>query len=202
MRCANFTRAPDADQAKTCPSDRRMISEVMPTSLEILEEKKRLKDLKDVLHQYSAPAAEALIQRKENGDIQCFSCGHRCLIKPGRDGVCRVRFNDNGVLQVPHGYVGVLACDPIEKKPFWHVLPGSDALTFGMLGCDYHCGYCQNWVTSQMLRAPDAVGQAKLTTPRQLVDLAIQHHAPVVASSYNEPLITSEWAVAICKEAK
>jgi pyruvate formate lyase activating enzyme len=170
--------------------------------LELLEEKQRLKSLKDMLHQFSAPAAEALIEQKENGDIQCFACGHRCLVKPGRDGVCRVRFNDNGVLKVPYGYVGVLACDPIEKKPFFHCLPGSDALTFGMLGCDYHCGYCQNWVTSQMLRDVDAVAQPKLTNPTQLVDIAIQHRAPVVASSYNEPLITSEWAVAVFKEAR
>src|SRR2546430_723780 len=113
-------------------------------SLEILQEKERLKDLKEMLHKYSAPAAEALIERKENGAIQCFACGHRCVIQPGRDGVCRVRFNDSasGTLLVPHGYVGCLACDPIEKKPFFHVHPGSDALTFGMLGCDYHCGYC------------------------------------------------------------
>jgi pyruvate formate lyase activating enzyme len=82
------------------------------------------------------------------------------------------------------------------------VLPGSDALTFGMLGCDFHCGYCQNWVTSQMLRDPDAVSPPKVTTPKQLVDFAFQHGAPVVASSYNEPLITSEWAVDVFKEAK
>jgi pyruvate formate lyase activating enzyme len=174
----------------------------MPTSLEILEEKKRLASLKETLHRFSAPAAEALIERKPDGAIQCFACGHRCVIKPGRDGVCRVRFNDNGTLLVPHGYVGALACDPIEKKPFFHVLPGSDALTFGMLGCDFHCGYCQNWVTSQMLRDPDAVAPARLCTPSQLVDLAVQHGAPVVASSYNEPLITSEWAVDVFKEAR
>ena len=89
------------------------------------EGKQRLKTLKEMLHQYSAPAAEALIERKANGDVQCFACGHRCLIKPGRDGVCRVRFNEDGQLLVPHGYVGALACDPIEKKPFFHVLPGS-----------------------------------------------------------------------------
>src|SRR5258707_13301511 len=71
-------------------------------TLELLDDKKKLQSLKQFLHQFSAPAAEALIERKENGDIQCFSCGHRCLIKPGRDGVCRVRFNENGVLQVPH----------------------------------------------------------------------------------------------------
>jgi pyruvate formate lyase activating enzyme len=172
--------------------------------LEILEQnKQRLRSLKEMLHQYSAPAAEALIERKgEDGTVQCFACGHRCVIKPGRDGVCRVRFNEEGTLLVPHGYVGALACDPIEKKPFFHVLPGSDALTFGMLGCDYHCGYCQNWVTSQMLRDVDAVAAPRMTTPAQLVDLAVKHGAPVVASSYNEPLITSEWAVDVFKEAR
>ena len=170
--------------------------------LQILEDKQRLKSLRDMLHQYSAPAAEELIEHIGESDIRCFACGHRCLIKPGRDGVCRVRFNDNGTLRVPYGYVGVLACDPIEKKPFFHCLSGSDALTFGMLGCDYHCGYCQNWVTSQMLRDPDAVAPPRKITPRELVDLAVQHGAPVIASSYNEPLITSEWAVAVFKEAK
>ena len=173
----------------------------MPT-LEVLEEKERLRSLKEMLHKYSAPAADALVERRDNGDVQCFACGHRCLVKPGRDGVCRVRFNENGTLLVPHGYVGALACDPIEKKPFFHVLPGSDALTFGMLGCDFHCGYCQNWVTSQMLRDPDAVAPPRVTTPAQLVDLAVKHGAPVVASSYNEPLITSEWAVDVFKEAR
>ena len=173
----------------------------MPT-LEILEEKQRLRSLKEMLHQHSVPAADALVERRDNGDVQCFACGHRCLVKPGRDGVCRVRFNEAGQLLVPHGYVGALACDPIEKKPFFHVLPGSDALTFGMLGCDFHCGYCQNWVTSQMLRDPDAVAPPKMTAPAQLIDLAVKHGAPVVASSYNEPLITSEWAVDVFKEAR
>jgi pyruvate formate lyase activating enzyme len=170
--------------------------------LEVLNDKERLRDLKQMLHQHSAPAAESLIERKGEGAIQCFACGHRCLIKPGRDGVCRVRFNDDGTLLVPHGYVGALACDPIEKKPFFHVLPGSDALTFGMLGCDFHCGYCQNWVTSQMLRDPDAVAPPKFCTPAQLVDIAIRERAPLVASSYNEPLITSEWAVDVFQEAR
>ena len=130
--------------------------------LEVLQDKERLKSLKQMLHKHSVPAAEALIERKPDGAVQCFACGHRCVVQPGRDGVCRVRFNENGTLLVPHGYVGALACDPIEKKPFFHVLPGSDALTFGMLGCDYHCGYCQNWVTSQMLRDPKAVAPARL----------------------------------------
>src|SRR5688572_25943411 len=110
--------------------------------LEVLNDKQRLQSLKETLHRYSTAADEALIEHLDDGAVKCYACGHRCLVKPGRDGVCRVRFNENGTLLVPWGYVGALACDPIEKKPFFHVLPGSDALTFGMLGCDYHCGYC------------------------------------------------------------
>jgi pyruvate formate lyase activating enzyme len=174
----------------------------MGTPLDTIQEKQRLQSLKDLLRQHSVPAAEELIHRGDNGMIQCFACGHRCKINPGHDGVCRVRFNDNGTLRVPFGYVAGVACDPIEKKPFFHVLPGSDALSFGMLGCDFHCGYCQNWVTSQMLRDVDAVAPAKLCPPEQLVQLALTHHSPVLASTYNEPLITSEWAVAVFKEAK
>jgi pyruvate formate lyase activating enzyme len=170
--------------------------------IEVVNDEQRLASLKEMLHSYSVPAAEALIERGENGDVRCYACGHRCLVKPGRDGVCRVRFNKDGKLLVPHGYVGALACDPIEKKPFFHVLPGSDALTFGMLGCDYHCGYCQNWVTSQMLRDAKAVAPPRLCTAEQLVELAVKHGAPVIASSYNEPLITSEWAIEVFKIAR
>jgi pyruvate formate lyase activating enzyme len=114
----------------------------MATSLQLAQAKERMQTFKQALQEYTAPAAEELITRHAGGDIQCFACGHRCLVKPGRDGVCRVRYNDGAELRVPYGYVGALACDPIEKKPFFHVLPGSDALTFGMLGCDFHCGYC------------------------------------------------------------
>lgn len=170
--------------------------------LDLLQAKERIKGLKGALHRHTAPAAEALIERKENGDVQCFACGHRCVVKPGRDGVCRVRSNEGGTLRVPWGYVGALACDPIEKKPFFHLLPGRDALTFGMLGCDFHCGYCQNWVTSQMLRDPRASAPAQAVTAGRLVELAIERGAPVLASSYNEPLITSEWAVEVFTEAR
>src|SRR5207302_9680506 len=136
---------------------------------------------------------EGLLARPlPDGAVRCVACGHRCLIRDGRRGICRVRFNQGGKLRVPRGYVAGVQCDPVEKKPFFHVLPGADALTFGMLGCDFHCGYCQNWVTSQMLRDPDAVAPPKFCTPRQLVDIALRERAPVVASSYDEPLITSE----------
>jgi len=134
--------------------------------------------------------------------VRCYACGHLCRIPPGRDGICRVRTNRDGVLYVPAGYVASVAVDPIEKKPFYHALPGSAALSFGMLGCDYHCSYCQNWITSQALRDPDAVAPPEPITAEKLVELAVRHGAPVVTSTYNEPLITSEWAVRVLRQAK
>jgi len=116
--------------------------------------------------------------------------------------VCKVRYNQGGTLYVPWGYVGGVQCDPIEKKPFFHAFPGALAYSFGMLGCDLHCGYCQNWVTSQALRDPAAVAPPLQVTPEGLVREALSLGAKVVVSTYNEPLITSEWAVAVFKEAR
>jgi len=143
-----------------------------------------------------------LYERLENGRVRCFACGHRCLIPPGRDGICRVRFNDKGTLRVPFGYVAGLQLDPVEKKPFFHALPGAKALSFGMLGCDYHCGYCQNWVTSQALRDPTAMAPTESVSPADIVSAAKRAGARIVTSTYNEPLITSEWAVEVFKAAK
>lgn len=139
--------------------------------------------------------------RREGEKVRCVACGHRCLLGEGRRGVCKVRFNQGGELKVPFGYVAGLASDPVEKKPFFHVLPGSDALTFGMLGCDFHCGYCQNWVTSQALRDEVSGAPFHPATAEQLVGAAERAGARLVVSSYNEPLITAEWAVAVFKEA-
>ena len=68
----------------------------------------------------------SLVESLPGGDVRCLACGHRCLIHPGRRGICRVRFNQDGVLRVPWGYVAGLQCDPTEKKPFYHLLPGSE----------------------------------------------------------------------------
>ena len=316
----------------------------------------------------ATPFSQALDRRVEEGalgtlyeklpddQVRCYACAHRCLIKEGLRGICKVRYNRGGTLMVPRGYVGALQCDPIEKKPFFHAFPGTDAVTFGMLGCDLHCSYClagdvrvatnagmrsftelwdeagddpngdpsrrlpsngltatgsdgsqhkvrwvfrhdyegelvcvaalplfpieatpkhpvlvterpgideprflsagelttrhhlcvpvgggldytailevrrrryrgpvfnletdgphtylanhavvhncQNWVTSQALRDPGALSEPMDVTPRQLVDIAQRQQASVVATSYNEPLITSEWAVEVFKEAR
>lgn len=156
--------------------------------------------LKDLLAHYTREGE--LYEPMPNDWVRCFACGHRCKIAPGKDGICRVRFNRGGKLFVPAGYAGGIQLDPVEKKPFFHAYPGAKALSFGMLGCDYHCPYCQNWVTSQALRDPAAVSYPEFVSPEQFVDLALRSKARIVTSTYNEPLITSEWAVEIFKLAK
>ncbi len=158
--------------------------------------------LAEVLDASTMTGAAELTEHLANDALKCYACGHRCLINSGKRGICKVRFNEGGELRVPTNYVAALACDPTEKKPFFHVLPGSDTLTFGMLGCDLHCAYCQNWLTSQALR-DDAAGTApQQVTPDRLVAMAKAYGASLVGSSYNEPLITAEWAVDVFKKAR
>lgn len=129
------------------------------------------------------------------GWLRCVACGHRCPIGPGRAGVCRVRFNSRGRMHVPYGYTAYgLALDPVEKKPFFHVHPGASALSFGMLGCNFHCAYCQNWQTSQVLRDAQAAGPAVGANAAGIAAAARGGRARIVVSTYNEPLITAEWA--------
>ena len=156
--------------------------------------------LREVLRSYTMEGE--LYERHADGSLTCFACGHRCLIRPGREGICKVRYNEGGRLMVPANYAAGIQCDPTEKKPFFHAYPGSQAVTFGMLGCDYHCAYCQNWVTSQALRDPKAVVPPQKVRPLDLIVMAKRHGARLIVSSYNEPLITSEWAMKIFREAK
>ncbi len=157
--------------------------------------------LKELLARHTMESAPELV-RQEEGTLRCLACGHCCRIGEGKSGVCRVRFNEGGRLRVPAGYVAGLAVDPIEKKPFYHVCPGRGALSFGMLGCDFHCGYCQNWISSQTLRDAEAVVAPRTIAADRLVELAVEHRTPVMVSTYNEPLITADWAVEVFKLAR
>lgn len=149
-------------------------------------------------HVRESPLAEPL----GDGRVRCLACGHRCPIFPGLPGVCKVRFNDGGRLMAPHGYVNALHVDPIEKKPFFHALPGARALSFGMLGCDLHCDYCQNWLSSQALRDARADLYFQPMSAQELVGQALASGSQCVVSTYNEPLITAEWAVEVFREAR
>jgi pyruvate formate lyase activating enzyme len=156
--------------------------------------------LREILHEKVREGE--LWEKLDRSFVRCYACGHACRIPDGQVGVCKVRYNKAGKLLVPWGYAAGIQCDPIEKKPFHHAYPGALAYSFGMLGCDLHCSYCQNWVTSQALRDPNAVSPALEITPEEIVREALDQGAKVVVSTYNEPLITSEWAVAVFKEAR
>jgi pyruvate formate lyase activating enzyme len=155
-----------------------------------------------MLEDNTMAGAPELVHDEDNGVLRCLACGHRCRIAEGKWGVCRVRFNRGGELRVPGGYVAGMQIDPIEKKPFFHAFPGQEALSFGMLGCDLHCSYCQNWVTSQALRDDEAVAPPRKLTARRLVNMAVEGQVPVIVSTYNEPLITADWAVRVFELAR
>jgi len=166
------------------------------------EEARRLEERLD---QYTAPAA--LVRPLEDGNVQCLACAHHCVIRPGARGICRMRANRPevpgvGRLIAPRGYVAGLAADPIEKKPLFHVLPGREALSFGMLGCNLVCDFCQNWISSQALKDADSSVHMQRLSAEHVVQIALERGSPVIASTYNEPLITAEWAHEILSLAK
>ncbi|HOJ32051.1 MAG TPA: AmmeMemoRadiSam system radical SAM enzyme [Candidatus Hydrogenedentes bacterium] len=160
------------------------------------------KRIQDFLHNHTMPAAPELVVRVDDDTVRCLACGNRCFIPNGESGICRMRFNHNGELRVPGGYVAGLQIDPIEKKPFFHAFPGREALSFGMVGCNLHCSFCQNWVSSQTLKDDFAGVMPHPVTADDLIAAALSEKAPVIVSTYNEPLITSDWAVEIFKRAK
>lgn len=158
--------------------------------------------LRQVLQNNTMAAAQELVRNEDDSGVQCLACGNRCHIPEGESGICRMRFNRLGELRVPSGYVAGLQADPIEKKPFFHVFPGQEALSFGMLGCNLHCEFCQNWVSSQALRDDHAGGHIQPVSADELVQMAARRKTPVMVSTYNEPLITSDWAVEVFKRAR
>lgn len=158
--------------------------------------------LEEQLKEYTRPAKTELYEVLEDNTVQCHSCGQHCVIREGKSGICRMRYNREGVLYAPYGYVAGLAVDPIEKKPFFHVFPGQTALSFGMLGCNFHCPFCQNWLSSQTLRDPKSLIRFEPISAESIVQYAIESHSPVIVSTYNEPLITSDWAYDVFSLAK
>ena len=145
------------------------------------------------LDRHSRTSADLAVSHR-SGKLICVACAHRCKLADGKRGACLVRFRSGSAMRVPWGYTAGVAVDPIEKKPFFHVLPGANALSFGMLGCDMHCDYCQNWLTSQTLRDPSSTSHARPVTADDLVELARRSGSRALISTYNEPLITAEWA--------
>ncbi|MBN2047127.1 MAG: AmmeMemoRadiSam system radical SAM enzyme [Anaerolineaceae bacterium] len=145
-----------------------------------------------------------LFDQLDDRVVQCRACAHLCQIKPGKRGICKVRHNEDGILMVPWGYVNAIQVDPIEKKPFNHFLPGAEALSFGMVGCNFQCEFCQNWLSSQALNDDSirfSTDYVRQLTPEQIVAYAVNAKTQAIVSTYNEPLITTEWAIDIFRLA-
>lgn len=140
---------------------------------------------------------ESSLYIKNGSYIKCLACQRNCLIPPNSSGFCGVRLNIDNKLFVPYGYVSSLNIDPIEKKPIYHFLPGSLTLSFGMLGCNFKCLYCQNWEISQRNYKDLESFPLKDIKEHEFFDLMKSNDIKIIVSTYNEPTITVEWAYEI-----
>ncbi len=143
--------------------------------------------------------SDKFYQTLNNGKIKCLLCRHYCELKDGQTGVCGVNKNENGQLvNLVYGKVAALNIDPIEKKPLYHFLPGTTALSLGTVGCNMQCSFCQNWQIS----LEHSVLQKDFVHPQQIVALALKYQTKSIAFTYNEPTIFYPYARNIALEAK
>ncbi|MGB9743251.1 MAG: AmmeMemoRadiSam system radical SAM enzyme [Minisyncoccales bacterium] len=134
--------------------------------------------------------------------IQCQNCGHYCRIALGKRGICGVRENINGKLYaLNYGKLAAINIDPIEKKPFYHFLPGSRSLSIATVGCNFVCKNCQNFDISQAPKPNKPITGEELS-PEQIVETAIKNNLPSISYTYVEPTIFLEYALETMKLAK
>lgn len=144
---------------------------------------------------------EALFyDRLEGGKVLCALCPRKCVLKDGQRGFCGVRENRGGTLYtLNYGLVSAFAVDPVEKKPLFHFYPGSPILSISTVGCNFECPWCQNYDISRG-RPEDAGGES--LSPEYIVDYAKRRSIPLIAYTYNEPLIWYEYVLDTSKLAK
>ena len=130
--------------------------------------------------------------------LKCNLCPHRCLLREGASGICGVRFNRKGVIDLPYfGNLSSTAMDPIEKKPLYHFYPGSQIFSVGFFGCNFSCPFCQNYSISQ-----EVSQRSHRVTPEELTDRAVSSGSFGIAYTYSEPLIHFEYVMACCLKAR
>jgi pyruvate formate lyase activating enzyme len=148
--------------------------------------------------------------------VKCLACSHYCLIEENQAGICGVRKNLKGKLELlVYGQAAAVQIDPIEKKPLFHFLPGVQAFSFGTIGCNFTCSFCQNWELSQVFRLVRERYQEKSNfkigeiykygqrlTPKEIVNYCLKRQIPVIAYTYNEPTIFFEYAFETARLAK
>ena len=145
---------------------------------------------------------EALLyQRLENQQVHCQLCYHRCRIPEGKFGFCGVRQNISGVLYtLNYGKLVAANIDPVEKKPLFHFLPGSSVFSIASLGCNFRCGFCQNWTISQV--SPKNQSWGEECSADKVVRLARENNCRSIAYTYTEPTIYFEFVLEAAKLAK
>lgn len=152
-----------------------------------------------------------LYQELDNRQIKCLACSWYCRIAAGQAGICKTRFNKSGTLySLVYGKAIGLHLDPVEKKPLHHFLPQSSLLSFGTVGCNFGCLFCQNWEMSQVNKNQklekelvDIIDRMSVSiTPKQIVEMALREKADGIAYTYNEPAIFAEFTHDSAKLAK
>jgi len=147
---------------------------------------------------------EALLYKKLKGDrAHCALCAHRCIIEPGQRGICAVRENRGGTLYtLVYNKVISRNVDPIEKKPLFHFLPGSNSLSIATVGCNFRCEHCQNYEISQYpIERPEVMIPGEDTTPEEIVEAALKSGSESISYTYTEPTIFLELALDCAKLA-
>ncbi|MCK4450755.1 MAG: AmmeMemoRadiSam system radical SAM enzyme [Anaerolineae bacterium] len=143
---------------------------------------------------------KALLQEAVNDKVRCLTCERRCELADGQVGWCRTRENRAGTLYtLIYGAVSSLSCNPIEKKPLYHFLPGTPSYSIATPGCNFRCPFCQNWQISQS--RPEQV-QTQHVPPGRIVDQASSLHAPSIAYTYGEPVVFIEYMTDIASLAR
>ncbi|PIQ87135.1 MAG: AmmeMemoRadiSam system radical SAM enzyme [Candidatus Omnitrophica bacterium CG11_big_fil_rev_8_21_14_0_20_43_6] len=142
-----------------------------------------------------------LYTRLENQEVVCRLCAHGCRIPLGGSGFCGVRQNISGVLYT-HNYAKLVVAniDPVQKKPLYHFLPGTSTFSIACPGCNFRCGFCQNWEISQFNSEHKNLGED--FSAKKVVELALQFKCPSIAYTYTEPTIYFEFALETAKLAK
>ena len=143
-----------------------------------------------------------LYEPLENQRVHCFLCSHHCRIAPSNNGICGVRRNEEGILNtMAYGSVIASHIDPIEKKPLYHFLPGSESYSIATIGCNFKCSFCQNWVISQASPQDSSLGGYAMT-PQEIVRSALKNRCRSISYTYTEPTIFFEYAYDTAKLAR